>query len=55
VVERVRERLSVCKQKHGILIYRSKLQDFNQMGLKYLKQNFCSIKKFDNGGNMENV
>ena len=51
VVGKVRERLSVCKQKHIILIYRSKLQDVNQMELKYQKQKFCSIEKFDDGGN----
>jgi hypothetical protein len=55
VVEKVRERLSVCKQKHRILIYRTKLQDVNQMWLKYQKQKFCSIEKFDDGGNMNKV
>jgi hypothetical protein len=50
VVETVRERLSVRKQKHRILIYRSKLRDVNQMGLKFKKQKFCSIEETDDGG-----
>jgi hypothetical protein len=55
VVEKFGERLSVCKEKHRILVYRSKLPDVNQMCLKYQKQKFCSIEKFDDGGNMERV
>jgi hypothetical protein len=55
VVEKVRERLSVSKQKHRILMYRSKLQDVNQMGLKNQNQKFCGTETFDDGGNVEKV
>lgn len=55
VVEKVRDRLYVCKQKHRTLIYRSKSQDVNQMDLKYQEQKFCSFEKFDDGGNVDKV
>jgi len=54
-VEKFGERLSVYKQKHRILIQRSKLQDANQMELKFQRQKFCSIEKFDDGGNVDRV